>query len=94
MGFEWENEKRETNIEKHGIDFVQAARILTREHLLLPARTSTGTDGRRGEPVESRRSSSAGRGPSGEWVWGFGHCGFYYSRGRHPHNLSQTSIQR
>jgi hypothetical protein len=42
MDFEWENEKRETNIEKHGVDSVQAARILTREHLLRPARTVGG----------------------------------------------------
>jgi hypothetical protein len=31
-------------VEKHGVDFVQAARILTREHLLRPARTVGGED--------------------------------------------------
>lgn len=33
MDFEWDESKRETNIDKHGVDFVDAARVLTRPHL-------------------------------------------------------------
>ena len=29
MYFEWDEEKREANIEKHGVDFVRAARIFS-----------------------------------------------------------------
>ena len=27
MGFEWDEEKREANIEKHGVDFIRAVKI-------------------------------------------------------------------
>jgi len=33
MQFEWDEEKRAANIEKHDVDFVRAARVLTRPHL-------------------------------------------------------------
>ncbi|CBH22747.1 conserved hypothetical protein containing DUF497 (plasmid) [Salinibacter ruber M8] len=33
MQFEWDEEKRQANIEKHGIDFVRAARVLKGPHL-------------------------------------------------------------
>lgn len=36
MEFEWDPSKRESNLEKHGVDFVDAARLLTRPHLTLP----------------------------------------------------------
>jgi len=36
MDFEWDEIKRMSNIEKHGVDFVDAARILSREHLSYP----------------------------------------------------------
>lgn len=39
--FEWDEEKRETTLRKHGIDFVDAAEIFVNEHLLLPAKSET-----------------------------------------------------
>jgi hypothetical protein len=64
MDFEWDNEKRETNIEKHGVDFVQAARILTREHLLLPARKVGGENRWKAvgslQPAEARPENWSG----------------------------------
>mgnify|MGYP006435065275 CR=1 FL=1 len=32
MEFEWDDAKRDSNIRKHGVDFADAARILSREH--------------------------------------------------------------
>lgn len=37
--FEWDEAKRRLTIEKHGIDFVDAAEILVGPHLLLEARS-------------------------------------------------------
>ncbi len=38
MDFEWDPEKRKSNIEKHGVDFVAAARMLSGSpHLTVPA---------------------------------------------------------
>lgn len=37
--FEWDEAKRQKTLEKHGIDLVDAAEVLMREHLLLPARS-------------------------------------------------------
>jgi hypothetical protein len=36
MGFEWDEEKREANIEKHGVDFTRAAKIFTNPVLECP----------------------------------------------------------
>jgi len=36
MEFEWDEAKRASNIQKHGVDFVGAARMLSREHLSSP----------------------------------------------------------
>jgi len=33
MDFTWDPNKRTSNLQKHGVDFVDAARILTRPHL-------------------------------------------------------------
>mgnify|MGYP006450410691 CR=1 FL=1 len=35
---EWNEEKRKANIEKHGIDFSDAAKILTRRHICGPSK--------------------------------------------------------
>lgn len=37
MDFEWDEAKREANLDKHGVDFVDAARVLTRPHLAYPS---------------------------------------------------------
>lgn len=37
MGFEWDPDKRERNVEKHGVDFLIATQGLTEPHLLLRA---------------------------------------------------------
>jgi uncharacterized DUF497 family protein len=37
MDFEWDPEKRESNLRKHSVDFVDAARLLTRPHLTRPS---------------------------------------------------------
>jgi uncharacterized DUF497 family protein len=39
MEFEWDESKRRKVLEKHGIDFQLAARVLMAEHVLLPARS-------------------------------------------------------
>lgn len=39
MQFEWDDAKRRTTIEKHKIDFVDAAEILNGRHVILPARS-------------------------------------------------------
>ena len=45
MSFQWDENKRESNIEKHGVDFVHAARILSRKHLAYPvSRPSQGEE--------------------------------------------------
>lgn len=38
--FEWDKEKRTLNIKKHGVDFVDAAQMLTRYHVVGPAKYS------------------------------------------------------
>ncbi len=35
--FEWDEEKRQATIRKHGIDFVDAAEVFANDHLLLVA---------------------------------------------------------
>ncbi len=35
MEFEWDEEKREATIVKHGIDFVAAARLIEGDHIVL-----------------------------------------------------------
>ncbi len=45
MEFEWHEAKRLTNIEKHGIDFLDADLVFGGPHLLGPARTA-GTEQR------------------------------------------------
>jgi uncharacterized DUF497 family protein len=37
--FEWDERKRQSNLEKHGIDFTDAARGLLLPHLIAPARS-------------------------------------------------------
>jgi uncharacterized DUF497 family protein len=37
--YEWDEAKRQKTLDKHGIDFVDAAEVLVTEHLLLPARS-------------------------------------------------------
>lgn len=37
MQFEWDEEKREANTEKHDVDFVRAARVLKGPHLTYPS---------------------------------------------------------
>jgi hypothetical protein len=37
MDFEWDESKREINVAKHGVDFVDAARVLTRPYLAYPS---------------------------------------------------------
>jgi uncharacterized protein len=36
MDFEWDEEKRLTNIEKHGIDFIDADILFGNPHLVAP----------------------------------------------------------
>ena len=36
MSFEWDERKRETNLEKHGVDFVRAARMFSNPVLERP----------------------------------------------------------
>lgn len=42
MDFEWDEEKRLANIEKHGIDFVDAVAIFGNPHVTAPAKTIDG----------------------------------------------------
>jgi len=35
MGFEWDEEKRRTNLKKHGFDFVDAPAIFEQEHVIV-----------------------------------------------------------
>ncbi|WP_306044407.1 BrnT family toxin [Nioella sp. MMSF_3534] len=37
--FEWDENKRQLTLQKHGIDFIDAAEILEGEYLSLPARS-------------------------------------------------------
>lgn len=39
MEFEWDEDKRRKVLEKHGIDFQRAARLLMEDHVILPARS-------------------------------------------------------
>lgn len=41
MEFEWDEAKRLATLEKHGIDFIDAAEILATDYLLLEARSET-----------------------------------------------------
>lgn len=45
--FEWDEEKRKRNLQKHGIDFVDAKEIWTRYHFELPSGQSTHGEHRR-----------------------------------------------
>ena len=42
MDFEWDEEKRLKNIEKHGIDFVDADILFGNPHLVAPGKTVDG----------------------------------------------------
>ena len=42
MDFEWDEEKRLANIEKHGIDFIDAVMLFENPHLTAPAQTVDG----------------------------------------------------
>jgi uncharacterized protein len=46
MDFEWDEEKRLANIEKHGIDFVDAVSLFDDPHLVGSARTVGGEERR------------------------------------------------
>ncbi|WP_263834175.1 BrnT family toxin [Salinibacter sp.] len=35
MDFEWDPAKRETNLDKHGVDFLIATQVLTEPHLVI-----------------------------------------------------------
>lgn len=37
MQFEWDEDKRRANIEKHDVDFTRAARVLKSPHLTYPS---------------------------------------------------------
>lgn len=41
LSFEWDDDKRLTTIEKHGIDFIDAVEIFERDYLRLPGRSDT-----------------------------------------------------
>lgn len=38
MEYQWDDEKRDSNVEKHGFDFVDAWMILERDHVLAQAK--------------------------------------------------------
>jgi len=40
MEFEWDENKRQQNLEKHGFDFLEAAELLSEKHLVIPSRYS------------------------------------------------------
>ena len=42
MDFEWDEEKRLKNIEKHGIDFLDADILFGNPHLVAPGKTVDG----------------------------------------------------
>jgi uncharacterized DUF497 family protein len=42
MDFEWDEEKRLKNIEKHGIDFIDADILFGNLHLVAPGKTVDG----------------------------------------------------
>ncbi|MGH6823812.1 MAG: BrnT family toxin [Methylocella sp.] len=42
MDFEWDEEKRLNNIEKHGIDFIDADLMFGNPHLVAPGKTVDG----------------------------------------------------
>jgi len=37
MWFEWDEQKRHSNLEKHGLDFIDAGRILQAPHVIVPS---------------------------------------------------------
>lgn len=37
MDFEWDPDKREANLRRHGVDFVDAAEVFARPHLAVPS---------------------------------------------------------
>ena len=37
--FEWDEEKRDATLDKHGLDFLDVAEIFATDHLILPARS-------------------------------------------------------
>ncbi len=39
--FEWDEEKRQSTLRKHGIDFIDAVEVLMTTHLLLTGRSET-----------------------------------------------------
>jgi uncharacterized protein len=38
MEFEWDEDKREANLEKHGYDFLRAIQVFSGEHVVVPSR--------------------------------------------------------
>jgi len=42
MNFEWDEPKRQTNLEKHGFDFIDANRLFDGPHYVAEARTVGG----------------------------------------------------
>jgi uncharacterized DUF497 family protein len=39
MRFEWDEAKRQSNLEKHGFDFLRADEVLSGKHLVVPSRS-------------------------------------------------------
>jgi hypothetical protein len=37
MDFEWDPDKREANLRRHGVDFVDAAEVFAQPHLAMPS---------------------------------------------------------
>ena len=64
--YEWDNDKRQSNIRKHGLDFIDASMIVEGDHVLGRGRTVNGElreiatgriDGRYATVVFTRRNS-------------------------------------
>jgi uncharacterized protein len=41
MHFEWDEQKRITNLDKHGLDFVEASAIFETPHVVVPSAHSS-----------------------------------------------------
>jgi len=41
MRFEWDEQKRITNLEKHGLDFVDASEVFENPHIVVPSSHSS-----------------------------------------------------
>lgn len=41
MEFEWDERKRQTNLEKHGLDFFDVAEVFEAPHIIVPSKSTT-----------------------------------------------------